>query len=132
MTTLTSTGSRTSRLSVKNKIGLVLAGLLGVTDMASLLGPQPGPGEEGPPMAVLIAGSILGLLTVVAVIYVFRTASRTGSRIVAGTRILSMITALPAFFVEGVPAGLVALAAVGVVVTLLTVWLVLSKPAQQS
>lgn len=132
MTTLTATAGRTSRLSMKNKVGLVLAGLLGLTDMASLLGPQPAPGEAGPPTAVLIAGTILGVITVVAVIYVFRTVSRTGSRIVAGSRILSMITALPAFFVDGVPAALVVLVAAGVVVTLLTVWLVLSKPADPS
>ena len=131
MTTLETTAGRTARLSVKNKIGLGLAALLGLTDLTSLLGPQPAEGEAGPPMAVLIAGTILGLITVVAVVYVFRTASRTGSRIVAGSRILSMITALPAFFVEGVPAPLVAIVAIGVIVTLLTVWLVLARPAPQ-
>jgi hypothetical protein len=50
--------------------------------------------------------------------------------VIAATRIVSAVSALPAFFVEGVPAGLVALAAAGVVLTVVTVWLVLSPPAR--
>jgi hypothetical protein len=79
-------------------------------------------------MAVLVVGSVLGLVTLIGVAYTWRTGNRVGSRIIAGARILSAVLALPAFFVEGVPAGLVALAASGIVVTVLCVWLVLSPP----
>ncbi|HEY6422661.1 MAG TPA: hypothetical protein VIY28_05295 [Pseudonocardiaceae bacterium] len=125
---LTRSTSTAPGLSLKNKIGLGLAGLLGLVDTTSLLIGQPGPGEVGPPFAVLVAYSVLGLITLVAVVYMWRSRSRVGGRIVAGSRILSMIIALPAFFVDGVRSGVVVLVAVGVVVTVVTVGLVLSRP----
>ena len=128
MTTQLTAPATRAGLSGKNKTGLVIAAVLGLADLASLAGPQPAPGEEGPPMGVLIAASVLGLITLVGVAYTWRTGNRMGSRVVAGTRILSAVTAVPAFFVEDVPPGLVALAAVGVAVTVLCVWLVLSPP----
>jgi hypothetical protein len=117
-------------LTVKNKVGLVLAALLGLSDLpgAFTLG-EPVPGEEGPPQVVLIAGVVLGLVTLVAAAYTWRTGNRIGSRVVAGSRILSLITALPAFFVDGVPGFLVALVAVAAVLTIVAVGLVLSRPA---
>ena len=124
MTTL----PHTTRLSTKNKIGLVLAALLALGDVIStFIVPEPGPGEQGPPMEVLVAGGVLGVITLVAVGYAFRSAGRAAARIVAGSRILSMIMGLPAFFVDGVPALFVALAALGVVLTVLSVWLVLAR-----
>ena len=126
-TELTAPVTRTG-LSGRNKTGLVLAALLGLADLVSLAGPEPGPGEQGPPIAVLVAASVLGLVTLLGVAYTWRTGNRVGSRVVAGTRILSAVTAVPAFFVEGVPAGFVAAAAAGVVVTVICVWLVLSPP----
>jgi len=128
MTTELAAPATRTGLSGRNKTGLVIAALLGLADLASLAGPQPGPGEQGPPAGVLIAASVLGLFTLAGVAYAWRTGNRVGSRVVAGTRILSAVTAVPAFFVEDVPPGLVALAAVGVAVTLLCVWLVLSPP----
>jgi hypothetical protein len=118
------------RLSVKNKIGLGLALLFGLLDLGSPFGPTGSPDEPGPPMAVLIASAVLGLITIIAAIWTWRTASRAGARIVAGSRILSILGALPAFFVSGVPAVVVAMVAVSVVLTVVTVVLVLSKPAQ--
>jgi hypothetical protein len=122
------TGTRPA-LSRLNRIGLVLAGLLGLTDVLSIpTTPAPGAGEEGPPVEVLIAATVLGVITLVAVVWAWRTGSRVAARIVAGSRILSAVTALPAFFVEGVPPLLVGLAAAGVLVTIITVGLVLSRP----
>jgi hypothetical protein len=131
MTAHTTAGTPVAaRLSVKNKIGLGLALLFGVLDLSGPFGPTGSPDEPGPPMAVLVAGAVLGLITIVAAIWTWRTASRTGARIVAGSRILSILGALPAFFVSGVPAIVVAMVAVSVVLTVVTVVLVLSKPAQ--
>jgi hypothetical protein len=128
-TELTATASTArASLSGKNKAGLVVAALLGLADLASLAGPQPEPGEPGPPVAVLVVGTVLGLVTLLAAAYAWRTGNRVGSRVVAGTRILSALLAVPAFFVEGVPAGLVAVAAAGVLLTVACVWLVLSPP----
>ena len=119
-----------SRLSVCNKIGLGLAAVLGLADVASLgtLGQQMDPGEQGPPAGVTIFSAVLGVITLVCVVIAWRSGSRPALRGVAGTRILSMILGLPAFFADGVPAGLVAFSAVGVVLTLACLALVLSRP----
>ncbi|MCF2531643.1 hypothetical protein [Yinghuangia soli] len=120
-------------LTRKNKIGLGLAVFLGLIGATSFFGAPGGEGDsEGPPQGVLIADGVLGVITLIAVVYAWRTADRTGSRIVAGSRILAAVTSLPAFFVEGVPAFVVALVAVLVVVTAVTVALVLSRPAPES
>ncbi|MFI9542946.1 hypothetical protein ACIHAR_03165 [Streptomyces sp. NPDC052016] len=119
-------------LSRRNKVGLALAGVLGLIDMASLLTPWPDSDAPGPPVGVLVAGTVLGVITVVAVVHTWLTANRTGSRVVAGSRILSAITALPAFFVTGVPAWAVAVVALLVVVTVVVIALVLSRPAPEA
>lgn len=126
---MTSDLSRTApALSRTNKIGLALAALLGIVEVFSIFTPSPGPGAEGPPIEVLVAGTVLGVITLVAVVWAWRTGSRVAARIVAGTRILSAITALPAFFVEGVPAVFVLWAAATVLLTVVCVGLVLSRP----
>lgn len=117
-------------LGSRNKIGLVLCGLLGLGDVAGLfaIGRHDDAASVGPPAAVLAAGGVLGVLTVAGVLFTWRTHSRRGARVVAGTRVLSAITALPAFFVAGVSDGVVALAGAGVVITLGAVWLLLRRP----
>ncbi|MDF3148843.1 MULTISPECIES: hypothetical protein [unclassified Streptomyces] len=120
-------------LSRKNKVGLGLAAALGLLDMINVVGVwAPDSDEPGPPAGVIVADAVLGLITVVAVVYTWRTANRTGSRVVAGSRILSAITALPALFVTGVPAWGVAVVAVFIVVTVVVIALVLSRPAPES
>ena len=86
-------------LSTKNKVGLVLAGLLGLADIPSMLQKTPD-GEVGPPYAVLVLGSICGVITVIAVVVGWVKANRGAIRVAAGARIVSMLTALPAFFVD--------------------------------
>jgi hypothetical protein len=125
-----SSGAAT-RLSTKNRIGLVLAGLLGVGDVVSVLmiPSAAASTEPGPPVEVLIAGAVLGVITLVAVVAGWRGGGRVWARITCASRILSMLLSLPAFFVPGVPAEFVAMAAVGVVLTLVAVFLVLARPA---
>ncbi|WTW98408.1 hypothetical protein OG216_35990 [Streptomycetaceae bacterium NBC_01309] len=120
-------------LSGKNKVGLVLAGILGVLDVVGVFGPPGGEADDpGPPLGVLIATGVLGVITLVAVVYAWRTANRTGSRIAAASRILSAITSLPAFFIGGMPAVVVFLVAVFVIVTAVATALILSRPAPDS
>jgi hypothetical protein len=111
-------------LTVRNKIGLVLAGLLGIGDVLSILSPTPD-GDEGPPLAVLVLSCVLGVVTLAAMVPAWRTGSRTALRVVAGTRILSALTSIPAFFVD-IPAGLRAVAAVAFAATVVCVVLVLA------
>ncbi|MFF4762002.1 hypothetical protein [Streptomyces sp. NPDC001292] len=131
--------SRTSRtetvpaLTRKNKVGLVLAGLLGLLDMSNFfMLPEPDSDTQGPPTAVAIADGVLGVITVLAVLYTWRTLNRTGSRVVAGSRILSVVSALPAFFVSGVPAAVVALVAVFTILSVVVIALVLTRPAPEA
>jgi hypothetical protein len=113
------------KFSTLNKAGLVLALLLGLLDMASPWGPEPEGAEAGPPAAILWLDAVLGLLTVIFVVIAWRTGRRSAVRIAAGARIISMITALPAFFVD-VPAGLQALVGVFGVLTLACVAMMLA------
>lgn len=126
--------ARTPSLTRKNRTGLALAAVLGLLDLTNLLdlsGEDLGPGTQGPPTGVLIADGILGLVTLIAVAHTWRTAGRMGSRVVAGSRILSVLTSLPALFVSGVPAWAVALVAVSVIVSVVAISLVLSRSVTQ-
>ena len=87
-------------LSPRNKVGLALAFVLGLIGLPMFLRSSPGPGEIGPPLAVLITESICGLVTVAAVVIGWRRESARAIRLAAGTQIVSVLTALPAFFVD--------------------------------
>ena len=125
------TTEETVSFSRKNKVGFVLAILLGLSDLPSFLVPTP-EGEAGPPFGVLILGSLCGLVTLLAVGYGWLRKAPVAIRVGAGARILSMLLALPAFFVEGIPAGLRVLAASFVVFTLVAVALMLSPSRSRS
>jgi len=116
-------------LSTKNKVGLVIAGLLGLVDIPSVFTATPD-GEVGPPFGILVVGSICGIITVVAVVVAWTKANRGAIRVAAGARIVSMLTALPAFFVD-VPSFIKILVTVAVILTVLSVVLMLS-PARQT
>lgn len=130
MSTMMNQGTDTAELSGRNKAGLALCGLLGAGDVASLaaLG-QRQTDSPGPPTAVLVAAAVLGLVTIATVIVTWRTGSRLGARITAVTRILSALTAAPAFFIDHVSSGFIAAAGATIIVTLVAIWLLLSHPA---
>ncbi|MDQ3423602.1 MAG: hypothetical protein M3510_09510 [Actinomycetota bacterium] len=119
----------TTALTTRNRVGVVLAVLLGLADIGglALLGATPAPGEEGPPDAVLIFAAVMGVITIVGAVYAWARRSRVGLRVAAAGRVLSAISSLPAFFVDGVPNGVVVLVAVGLVITLTTVALLVSR-----
>jgi hypothetical protein len=130
------------------RTGLVIAALLGVGDVVATFFPTPD-GEVGPPLPILLLGAVLGVVTIAAAVVAWRGGRRgrpteepaaggVGSsdkrgalRIVAGTRVLSAITALPAFFVE-IPPGLKLAAAVGVVLTVVCVVLLLAPAGRRA
>lgn len=116
--------------SRKNKAGFVLALLLGLGDLPSALTPTP-EGETGPPMAVLVLSSLCGLVTIVAMSYGWKKHSWPAIRAAAGSRILSALLAMPAFFVEDLPGWVRVLAAVFVLLTVATVVLMLA-PARRT
>ena len=124
MSTMTTTPPATS-VSRRQKIGLGLAGLLSLGSIPSVLSPTPA-GEVGPPLVVLWAGTVLGVVGIVAVVIAWRTGSRGALRVLAGALIISALTALPAFFVD-IPVGIKALAAASVLLTVAAVVLMFSS-----
>ncbi len=124
-----------SRLSVANHVGLALAALLALADLGAVfsLGQTFDPAQPGPPPEVLWFCFAMGLVTAVTVGLAWAGRwRRPAVRLAAVSRVLSAITSLPAFFVQDVPAGLVVLAAVGVVATLVAVWLMMLRPRRST
>jgi hypothetical protein len=110
--------------TTRNKVGLALAVFYGVTNIPSFL-MTPGDANDGPPMAIMVVCSILGVVATVGGIVAWRQRSRPAARLTAASLIVITVTSLPAFFVD-VPAGVKALVAAGVVLTVVTVVLMFS------
>jgi hypothetical protein len=118
-----------SPTSTRQKVGLALAGLLNAASVPSVLVPAP-EGEVGPPFAILVASTVLGLIGLVATIAAWRSGARAMIRITAGALILNALIGLPALFVD-IPPALKVTAGLGVLVTVLAVILMFS-PARRS
>ena len=113
-------------ISGRQKAGLVIAGLLSLVSVTSAFFPTP-EGEEGPPYAVLVLGTILGVVGLVGVVIAWRTGNQAAFRVTAGALVINAIASLPAFFVD-VPAGLKLAVAISIVVTVLGIVLMFSTP----
>ena len=110
--------------TVRQKVGLVLAGVYCVANIPSAFTPAPD-GQEGPPLGILVIGSVLAVVGLIAVVLAWRTGSRVALRVAAGAMIVITLTGLPAFFVD-VPAWVKLLVGVSVILTMVTVVLLLS------
>jgi hypothetical protein len=118
------------RTSTRQRVGLAIAGLLSLSSIPSAATPTP-EGETGPPYGVLVLGTVLGVVGLVAVIMAWR-GNRAALRVAAGAIIINMLTALPAFFVD-VPAWLKLLVGVVTLVSIASVVLMFSparRPAE--
>jgi hypothetical protein len=112
--------TRTRNLTV----GLVIAGLLGLFDLPSFLMSSDN-SSDGPPLPVAILSTVLGLITLVALYFGWR-GDRRALWTVVGSRIVSALLGLPAFFVD-IPTGIKILVAVVIVLTVFAVWLIVSE-----
>lgn len=112
-----------TRPTTKQKVGLVICGLYSAANIPSAFVPTPD-GEEGPPLAVLVIGSILGVVGLVTTVMAWR-GNRVALRVAAGCIIVMTLTGLPAFFVD-VPMAIKALVGISIVVTVLAVVLMFS------
>ena len=113
--------------SARQKVGLLLAGLLSLFAVPSVFTPTPD-GDVGPPFGILILGTVLGVVGLIAVVAAWR-GNRPALRVAAGAVILNMLTSLPAFFVD-VPAWLKLLVAISVLISITSVVLMFS-PARR-
>jgi hypothetical protein len=84
--------------SGRQRTGLVLAGVLSAINIPSAFTPTPD-GEVGPPFGVLVLGTVLGVVGLVAVVLAWR-GNRGALRVAAGALVINLLTALPAFFVD--------------------------------
>ena len=114
-------------LSIRNKAGLILATLLGLGLIAQVNQGSTNR-SDGPPVALARAGAVIGLVIVIAAIYMWVSRNRLGGRIVAGALFLSVILDVGALFVSAVPAYVKVGLAAFVVIAIVTMMLVLTPP----
>lgn len=114
-------------LSPRNRVGLALAFLLGLLGVPMFLRGAPAPGVVGPPTMVLVTESLCGVVTVVAVTIGWRRGSSRAIRLAAGAQVVSVLTAVPAFFLDR-PALNKLLLAILLGATLTAVVLMLTPP----
>ena len=110
--------------STPARIGLVLAALLGAADV--MLGLSQLDGSHTIPTGISAFVIAAGVVTIGAVPFAWRGAAWAPWLIIAA-RVVSALTALPAFFVPGVPAGFVVGAAVGIALAVLVAILLLVR-----
>jgi hypothetical protein len=120
----TTVSSTSTGITGKQKVGLVLAGIYSFAQIPGVLAGSPDPGEEGPPLAILVVGAILGVIGLVAAVLAWR-GQRVALRVCAGAVIVCTLTGLPAFFVD-VPMAIKALVGFSVVLTVVIVVLMFS------
>jgi hypothetical protein len=104
-------------MSARARVGLWLLGFCSLLDVASLALTD----GDTPPWWVAIAGAVLGLVSLALVGRALRGA---GARLLIALRILSALSAVPAFLISDVPAAAVAAATVVVVLNVAGVLLV--------
>ncbi len=114
-------------VSTRQKVGLVLAALINLSSIPSVLVPAPD-GEDGPPMAVLVVSTILGVIGLVAVVLAWRR-NKLALRVAAASLIVQALLAIPAFFAD-IDAGIKLAAGASVVVTIIALVLMFS-PARR-
>ena len=113
-----------STLSTPAKSGFWLCVVLGLSDLPGFLISSPDD-VPGPPDPIMVLDTVLGVITIAAAVVFLLRRARPALRVMAAARILSAITALPAFFVSGVPVLFVVWAAVLVVLTVVAVVLLM-------
>jgi hypothetical protein len=113
-----------------SRAGLIVLGLLSLVDLA---GPLFTDGQH-PPMAIALIGAGLGLISIILVILAWRGRVAAAITLVL-VRLLSALTAVPAFLVPGVPTDPMIAAGLGIGLTVVGAALVLAglrRPALAS
>ena len=106
--------------STPTTYGLAICALLGVIDIISLasLG-----SDDGPPVIVTLSGAVFGVITLVGARIAWRGGPKWGLVAVIVSRVLSALSALPAFFVDDVPDWVPPVVGIFVVLTVVGVGL---------
>jgi hypothetical protein len=104
--------------STSRRAGLAILGLLSLADTSALLLTD----GNTPPYAIAALATALGMVSLVLVVRAFQDPNRP-IRLLVGLRVLSAVTALPAFLVDDVPAVAQAAAAATVLLTVVGILL---------
>ena len=123
--TTTTVRSSTAGQTTKQKVGLVICGFICVANIPSAFIPAPEGAEAGPPLGILVIGTILGVVGLVCTVLAWR-GSAVALRVAAGAIIVMTLTGLPAFFVD-VSMGIKALVGLSVILTVVAVALMFSS-----
>jgi hypothetical protein len=117
-------------LSRRSRAGLIVAGVLAVADLL-VLG-LPGSSADGtkPPTSVLVFGALMGVVTLACLAITRAPRLAAGARVIAASRVLSALGALPGLFTAGVQPALVALSAAWVLLNLLAAGLLMASPGR--
>lgn len=107
--------------------GLVILGVLSLLDVA---GPLMTDGKN-PPMSIALLGAALGAVSLACIALSWRGSTRAVLPLVV-LRLLSALTAVPAFFVSGVSPAIRGLAAVLVLLTIVGVSLVVGSRSRRA
>ena len=102
--------------------GLAICALLGVIDIISLATLGSG-ADDGPPVLVTLISAVLGVITLVGARIAWRGGPKWGLVAVIVSRVLSALSALPAFFVDDVPDWVPPVVGIFVVLTVVGVGL---------
>jgi hypothetical protein len=116
-----------STMSRSYRAGLLILGVLSLVDVFTPLITD----GEHPPMFIALIGSALGLISIALVAVAWRGRRLAAIGLVV-LRLLSALTAVPAFVVDGVPAIAMLMAGLGIGVTVVGCVLILSGVSQRS
>ena len=108
-------------MSALYRSGVVLLGVLSVIDLTAPLLTD----GEHPPMVIAIIASVLGLVSIVLTVLAWR-GRRAAAVGLSVARVLSALTAVPAFSVTGVPTPIMAVAGTFIILTVVGVVLTLA------
>lgn len=111
--------SRSELHSAGARVGFVLLALLSVADVAGLALTD----GKHPPYSIAVIGAVLGVASLVCLVPAWR-GNTAAFRTLAVLRVVSAVSAVPAFFASGVPAAAVGAAAAIVVLTAVALVLV--------
>jgi hypothetical protein len=104
-----------------SRVGLVI---LGVTALGDLSTPLLTDGQH-PPMSIALVGAGIGVISIVLAIFAWRGHAPAAIALVVA-RVLSALTAVPAFTEPGVPVGPMVLAGLFIAATVVGIVFVLS------
>ncbi len=119
---MTTTARTVRPVSALGKTGIIIAVLLAVADIitgATQLG-----ADATLPLEVAVGIIVAGVVTLVVAPFAWRGA-RWAAIVVVVVRLLSALSAVPAFFVPGLEPGIVIVAAVGIIVAVVAAALIL-------